>query len=50
MNDLVSTTLTWEQKSAFKLERNKDWKFIVIIIYLYEKNYCDNSFAHIAQP
>ncbi len=32
INDLVSTTFTWEQKSAFKLERNKDLKFIVIII------------------
>ncbi len=29
---LVSTTFTLEQKSGFKLERNKDLTFIVIII------------------
>ncbi len=43
---------TLEQKSVFKLERNKDLTFIVIIIDIdwYEKNYRDNFFAHIAQP
>ncbi len=32
INGLVSTTFTLEQKSIFKLERNKDLTFIVIII------------------
>ncbi len=32
MKGLVSTTFTLEQKSGFKLERNKDLIFIVIII------------------
>ncbi len=32
INGLVSTTFTLEQKSGFKLERNKDLTFIVIII------------------
>ncbi len=36
----------------FKLERNKDLTFIVIIIDIdwYEKNYRDNFLGHIAQP
>ncbi len=48
---MVSTTFTLEQNSGFKLERNKDLTFIVIIIDIdwYEKN-CDNFFGHIAQP
>ncbi len=48
---LVSITFTVEQKSGFKLERNKDLTFIVIIIDidLYETKYSD-FFAHIAQP
>ncbi len=52
MNGLVSTTFTLEQNSGFKLERNKDLTFIVIIIDIdwYEKNYRDNFFGHIAQP
>ncbi len=52
MNGLVSTTLTLEQKSVFKLERNKDLTFIVIIIDIdqYENNYRDNFLGHIAQP
>ncbi len=52
MNGLVSTTLTLEQKSVFKLERNKDLTFIVIIIDIdwYEKNYRDHFLGHIAQP
>ncbi len=52
INGLVPTTFTLEQKSVFKLERNKDLTFIVIIIDIdwYEKNYLDNSFGHIAQP
>ncbi len=52
MNGLVSTTFTLEQKSGFKLERNKDLTFIVIIIDIdwYEKTYCDNILGHIAQP
>ncbi len=39
INGLVSTTFTFEQKSGFKLEKNKDFTFIVIIIDidLYEK-------------
>ncbi len=39
INGLVSTTFTLEQKSIFKLERNKDLTFIVIIIDIdwYEK-------------
>ncbi len=43
MNGLVSTSLTLEQKSGFKLEINKDLTFIVIIIDIdwYEKNYRD---------
>ncbi len=32
INGLVSTTFTLEQNSGFKLERNKDLTFIVIII------------------
>lgn len=32
INGLVSTAFSWEQKSAFKLERDKDLKVIVIII------------------
>ncbi len=32
INGLISTTFTLEQKSGFKLERNKDLTFIVIII------------------
>ncbi len=32
INGLVSKTFTLEQKSGFKLERNKDLTFIVIII------------------
>ncbi len=32
INGLVFTTFTLEQKSVFKLERNKDLTFIVIII------------------
>ncbi len=32
INDLVSTTFTFEQKSGFKLESNKDLTVIVIII------------------
>ncbi len=49
---MVSTTFTLEQKSIFKLERNKDLTFIMIIIDIdwYEKNYRDNFFGHIAQP
>ncbi len=41
MNGLVCTTFTLEQNSGFKLERNKDLTFIVIIIDIdwYEKNY-----------
>ncbi len=31
MNGLVSTTFSLEQTSGFKLERNKDLTFIVII-------------------
>ncbi len=52
INGLVSTTFTLEQNSGFKLERNKDLTFIVIIIDIdwYEKNYRDNFFGHIAQP
>ncbi len=52
MKGLVSTTFTLEQKSGFKLERNKDLIFIVIIIDIdrYEKNYSDNFWGHIAQP
>ncbi len=52
MNGLVSKTFTLEQKSGFKLERNKDLTFIVIIIDIdwYENNYRDNFFGHIAQP
>ncbi len=52
INGLVSTTFTFEQKSGFKLERNKDLTFIVIIIDidLYEKNYCDNFLGHISKP
>ncbi len=52
INGLVSTTLTLEQKSGFKLERNKDLTFIVIIIDIdrYENNYHDNFLGHIAQP
>ncbi len=40
MNGLVSTTFSLEQTSGFKLERNKDLTFIVIIrnIDWYEKN------------
>ncbi len=49
---MVSTTFTLEQNSGFKLERNKDLTFIVIIIDIdwYEKKYRDNFFGHIAQP
>ncbi len=52
MNGLVSKTFTLEQKSVFKLERNKDLTFIVIIIDIdwYENNYRDNFLGHIAQP
>ncbi len=52
INGLVSKTFTLEQKSGFKLERNKDWTFIVIIIDIdwYENNYRDNFLGHIAQP
>ncbi len=51
MNGLVSTTFTLEQKSGFKLERNKDLTFIVIIIDIdwSEKNDGDNILGHIAQ-
>ncbi len=44
---LVSTNFTLEQKYGFKLERNKDLTFIVIIINTdwYEKKYCDNFLA-----
>ncbi len=47
INGLVFTTFTLEQKSVFKLERNKDLTFIVIIIDIdwYEKNYRDNFFG-----
>ncbi len=40
------------KKSGFKLERNKDLTFIVIIIDIdwYEKNDRDNYFGHIGQP
>ncbi len=50
INCLVSTTFTLEQKSDFKLERNKDLTFIVIIIDIdwYEKNYCDSFLGRIA--
>ncbi len=34
INSLVSRTFTLEQKSGFKLERNKDFTFIVIIIHM----------------
>ncbi len=52
INGMVCTTLILEQNSGFKLERNKDLTFIVIIIDIdwYEKNYRDNFFGHIAQP
>ncbi len=52
MNGLVSKTFTLEQTSGFKLERNKDLTFIVIIIDIdwYENNYRDNFLGHIAQP
>ncbi len=52
INGLVSTTLTFEQKSGFKLERNKDLTFIVIIIDIdwYEKDYRDHFLGHIAKP
>ncbi len=52
MNGLVSKTFTLEQKYGFKLERNKDLTFIVIIIDIdwYENNYRDNFWGHIAQP
>ncbi len=52
INGLVSKTFTLEQTSGFKLERNKDLTFIVIIIDIdwYENNYRDNSLGHIAQP
>ncbi len=50
MNGLVSTTFNLEQNAGFKLERNKDLTFIVIIIDIDEKNYRDNFFGHIAQP
>ncbi len=52
INGLVSKTFTLEQKSEFKLERNKDLTFIVIIIDIdrYENNYRDNFLGHIAQP
>ncbi len=52
MNGLVSTTFTLEQKSGFKLERNKDLTFIVIIIDIdwYERNDRDNFLGQIAQP
>ncbi len=52
INGLVSKTFTLEQKSGFKLERNKDLTFIVIIIDIdwYENNYRDNFLGHIAQP
>ncbi len=41
-----------EQNSGFKLERNKDLTFIVIIIDTdwYEKNDRDNFLGHVAQP
>jgi len=38
----------FEQKSAFKLERNKDLTFIMIIISTDIKK--KKNFAHIAQP
>ncbi len=38
----------FEQKSGFKLERNKDC--IIIDISWYEKNYRDNYLGHIAHP
>ncbi len=52
INGLVSTTFTFKQKSGFKLERNKDLTFIVIIIDIdwYEKDYRDNFLGHIAKP
>ncbi len=52
INGLVSNTFTLEQTSGFKLERNKDLTFIVIIIDIdwYENNYRDNFLGHIAQP
>ncbi len=52
MNGLVSTNFTLEQKSGFKLERNTNLAFIVIIIDIdwYEKNYRDTLLGHIAQP
>ncbi len=37
-----------EQKSAFKLERNTNLTFIVIIIDRYETNDRDYFFGHIA--
>ncbi len=50
INCLVSTTFTLEQKSGFKLERNKDLTCIGIIIDIdwYEKKYCDNFFLPIS--
>ncbi len=43
INGLVCKTFTLEQKSGFKLERNKDLTFIVIIIDIdwYGNNYRD---------
>ncbi len=52
INGLVSINFTLEQKSGFKLERNTDLAFIVIIMDIdwYEKNYRDTLLGHIAQP
>ncbi len=52
MNGLVSKTFTLEQKSGFKLERNKDLTFIVIIIDIdkYAKTLSCSFLGHIAQP
>ncbi len=52
MNGLVSTTFSWEQKSGFTFEINKDLTFIMIIIDIdwYLKKYRDNFLGHITQP
>ncbi len=49
INGLFSTTVSLEQKSGFKFERNKDLTFIIISIDI-KKNYCDNILGHIALP
>ncbi len=48
MNGLLYTNFTLEQKSGFKLERNTDLAFNVIIIDIdwYEKNYHDRLLGH----